>query len=251
VNSHLRYKVIDCFINGLDFDSVVELVLERAADHAGGYVCFSNVHTIVTARTDYKLRDITNNSFLSLPDGRPLSIVGRLRGVERVSRVAGPDFMLRLIGKTQKLRHYFYGSTPEVLERLITNLCASYPELQVVGAYSPPFRLLSVDEKNDVIRSIRAVNPDFVWIGLGAPKQEYWMSEVHKDLQPAILFGVGAAFDFHAGQIQRAPNWMRQCSLEWLHRLWQEPRRLWKRYLVTNSQFLYYLAVDLLRFRNY
>jgi len=232
-------------------DSAVDLVLGRAADQGGGYVCFSNVHTIVTARHDRKLRDITNNSFLSLPDGRPLSVVGRLTGVERVSRVAGPDFMLRLISKAQKMSHYFYGSTPQVIGGLVANLCARYPELHVVGAYSPPFRILSREEKIDIIQNIRAARPDFIWIGLGAPKQEYWMAEVFEELKPAILLGVGAAFDFHAGTIQRAPNWMRGCSLEWVHRLWQEPRRLWKRYLVTNSLFLYYLAVDLLRFKSY
>lgn len=222
-----------------------EYVSNRIRTGEGGYVCFSNVHTVVTARHDNRLREITNGSFLSLPDGKPLSIVGRLHGVRGVGHVAGPDFMPYFLQAVKKARHFFYGSTEETLETLKKNLARRFPAARIVGTYSPPFRDLSAEEENEVVSIVNRAKPDIVWVGLGAPKQEYWMEQHWRGFKPAILMGVGAAFDFHAGQVARAPEWMKKLSLEWLFRLSQEPRRLWKRYLVTNSLFVFYLLSDL------
>ena len=219
----------------------VQSVVQRVAQGAGGYICLSNVHTVVTSHKDIRLRGITNHSFMSMPDGKPLSIVAALCGIKDMSQVAGPDFMLEVMDKHRTLRHFFYGSTEETLELLTEKLKARFPGLNIAGTLSPPFRALQPFEASQIIATINQAKPDILWVGLGAPKQEYWMADNWKQLRPAILMGVGAAFDFHAGNASRAPEWMRRLSIEWFYRLCQEPRRLWKRYLVTNSLFFYYL----------
>ncbi len=219
----------------------VQSVIQRVAQGTGGYICFSNVHTVVTSHKDGRLRDITNHSFMSMPDGKPLSIVAGLSGIKDMSQVAGPDFMLEMLDKHRTLRHFFYGSTEETLELLTERFKTRFPGLKIAGTFSPPFRALQPREVNHITATITQAKPDIVWVGLGAPKQEYWMADNWKQLRPAILMGVGAAFDFHTGKVSRAPEWIRRLSIEWLYRLCQEPRRLWKRYLVTNSLFFYYL----------
>lgn len=242
-----RFRVLDCWISCVDMPKAAEYVRNRIGTGEGGYVCFSNVHTVVTARRDHRLREITNASFLSLPDGKPLSVVGRLLGVREVGHVAGPDFMPYFLQTAMETRHFFYGSSEETLQKLEKNLASRFPGARIVGTYSPPFRNLSADEENEIVSIVNRARPDVIWVGLGAPKQEYWMAEHWRRFKPALLMGVGAAFDFHAGQIARAPEWMKGLSLEWLFRLKQEPRRLWKRYLVTNSLFLFYLLSDRVR----
>jgi N-acetylglucosaminyldiphosphoundecaprenol N-acetyl-beta-D-mannosaminyltransferase len=180
---------------------------------------------------------------MSMPDGKPLSIVARLSNIKDMSQVAGPDFMLEMLDKHRALRHFFYGSTEETLRLLGERLRERFPGLNIAGTFSPPFRSLQPQETNQITATINQAKPDIIWVGLGAPKQEYWMADNWEQLRPAILMGVGAAFDFHAGTLARAPEWMRMASIEWLYRLLQEPRRLWKRYLVTNSLFLYYLII--------
>lgn len=237
-----RYKVIDCYISATDSAQLICAIEERITNKKGGYVCFSNAHTVVTSHHDKILRDITNESFVSAADGKPLSVVGQLMGVEGAHQVAGPDFMAHLLEHGQGIRHFFFGSTPETLEALVGNVKAKYINANVVGSYSPPFKPVSIDQiDEESVKIIKQAEPDIIWVGLGAPKQEYWMCAHEKVLAPSILMGVGAAFDFHAGCISRAPQWVRKMGFEWLHRLLQEPRRLFKRYAVTNSLFLYYV----------
>lgn len=246
VDADERYPVLDCLISRTDMPRAARSISERIRSEQGGYVCFSNVHTVVTARRDLRLRQATNDSFLSVPDGKPLSIVAKMQGIRDIGQVAGPDFMPYLIKTGGNTRHFFYGSTPATLEKLQANLARQFPEAKLVGGYSPPFRTLSETESLEIVDIIKQACPDVVWVGLGAPRQEYWMAEHWQQLKPAVLLGVGAAFDFHAGQIARAPEWMKAWSVEWIHRLCQEPRRLWKRYLVTNSLFIYYLMKNML-----
>lgn len=227
--------------------SAISDTLERVGEGLGGYVCFANVHSTVIAAMDPRLREIINNSFLTLPDGKPLAVVAKLKGYLTVDQVPGPDFMPTLIHHSKDLRHFFYGSTTAVLNALTSNLKQKFPHAIIVGSYSPPFHTSHHSESMAIIELINNTKPDIVWVGLGAPKQEYWIADNWQKLRPAILMGVGAAFDFHANTKKRAPVWMRRLGLEWLHRLAHEPKRLWRRYLVTNSLFIYYLIRDSLR----
>jgi len=243
-----NYDVIGCDIAALTMQEMVDTVLTRVQSKQGGYVCFTNVHVSVMTHDDAELKQIINSSFLSVPDGKPLYWVGKLKGLSNIEQIPGPDFFPRLLQTETPipLRHYFYGGKQEVLDKLISNIKVNYPNVDIVGAYSPPFRELTETEIEAELMNIRASNADVVWVGLGAPKQEKWMAKHSEALKPAVLFGVGAAFDFHAGTVQRAPRWAQKLGLEWLHRLLSEPRRLWKRYFYTNTMFVVYLIRDML-----
>lgn len=236
--------VIGSEISGCNLAAAFDRIIGAIDRREGGYVCFTNVHTAVLGREDVDFREITNSSLLSLADGKPIYWAGRAKGAAQISHMPGPDFMLAAITKFSIRSHYFYGSTPEVLDRLMTALREKVPSINICGAFSPPFRNLSDDEIDRHCDQIRQSGAEFVWVGLGAPRQERWMSAVWRRLTPAVLFGVGAAFDFHAGTVRRAPALVRQCGLEWAYRFAQEPRRLWRRYLVTNSLFLWYCLRD-------
>ena len=206
----------------------------------GDYICVANVHTTVRSSEDEAYRAIQNGSILTIPDGGPLSTVGRKRGATQIARTTGPDYMGEIfkISAEKGYRHYFYGSTPETLEKLVINIQKDYPGITVVGSCSPPFRELSADEDSKITEGICDAAPDFIWVGLGAPKQERWMA-AHQGRVNGLMVGVGAGFDYFAGNISRAPAFMQNHNLEWLYRLIQEPRRLFKRYLVTNSKFIW------------
>ncbi len=205
----------------------------------GDYICVSNVHTTVMSYEDASYRKIQNNALLAIPDGAPLSFVGRKRGALGMKRVTGPDYMKKILkaSKRNGWKHFFYGSTQETLDKMKKVIEEDYPGAEIVGMYSPPFRELTKQEDDDIINMINETNPDFVWIGLGAPKQERWMAS-HKGKLNGLMVGVGAAFDYCAGNIKRAPKWMQKSGLEWLYRLMQDPQRLFKRYFVTNTKFI-------------
>jgi N-acetylglucosaminyldiphosphoundecaprenol N-acetyl-beta-D-mannosaminyltransferase len=246
VSDPVRIGVIGSQISVCDSRSALDRLDERLRQGGGGYVCFTNAHAAVTGRQDARLRDVTNNSLLSVADGKSVYWLGRLKGARGIGHVAGPDFMPLALARFAERRHFFYGSTPEVLTALVAALRKRIPDLNICGTLSPPFRSLTPDETADIYRQIKQSGAEFVWVGLGAPKQEFWMADAWQFLQPAILLGVGAAFDFHAGTLRRAPHTWRLVGTEWLYRLLQEPQRLWKRYLVTNSLFIYYSFRDAL-----
>ena len=177
---------------------------------------------------------------MAIPDGGPLSSVGRKRGFSKMERTTGPDYLKEVlkISAEEGYRHYFYGSTEETLGKLRKVLEEEYPGVQIAGMYSPPFRVLSDEENCNIVQMINEADADFVWIGLGAPKQEKWMAE-HQGEIKGFMAGVGAAFDYLAGNIERAPMWMQKANLEWLYRLLQEPKRLFKRYFYTNTKFIW------------
>ena len=209
----------------------------------GRYICVSNVHTTIMASDDLSYRDIQNNAVMALPDGGPLSTVGRRRGYLDMKRITGPDLMGEIFSiSSKKFRHFFYGSTENTLYKLRENLLKQYPEIEIAGMYSPPFRPVSQEEDKETIAMINSTEPDFIWVGLGAPKQEQWMAQ-HQGKVNGLMIGVGAGFDFFAGNLKRAPIWMRKLNLEWLFRLSQEPRRLYKRYWYTNTRFLWRVMI--------
>lgn len=207
----------------------------------GNYICVSNVHTTVMACEDKEYMKIQNSSVLALPDGKPLSVLSKKWGFKNAERVTGPDLMGELFKESEEkgYKHYFYGSTEETLELLKNKLKNKYPKLNIAGMYSPPFKSEISLESDKVLNEINNRNVDFLWIGLGAPKQERWMF-THKGKVNAIMVGVGAGFDYYAEKIRRAPMWMQKCSLEWMYRLMQDPKRLFKRYVVTNTKFIYF-----------
>ena len=161
-----------------------------------------------------------------------------------MSRTTGPGYMGEIfkISAQKGYRHFFYGSTEDTLEKLRLRLESEYPGLVNAGMYSPPYRPLTDEEDQEIVTRINETKPDFLWVGLGAPKQERWMAE-HQGRVHGLMVGVGAGFDYHAGKISRAPECMQKANLEWFYRLLQEPRRLFKRYLVTNTQFIWYAVL--------
>lgn len=207
---------------------------------AGEYICVSNVHTTVMSYEKKEYCNVQNESLMAIPDGGPLSSVGKRRGYGNMERTTGPDLMREVfsISSRENYRHFFYGSTQETLDKLQKELKAKYPGIQIGGAYSPPFRELTAEEDRTIIERINEAGSDFIWVGLGAPKQEYWMAE-HKGKVNGLMIGVGAGFDYFAGNIKRAPQWMQRNNLEWLYRLIQEPGRLFTRYLKTNTKFIW------------
>ncbi len=229
-------------INVLDMEKTKKYIYDNIDELRGEYICVSNVHTTIMAHDDEAYRRVQNEAALRLPDGKPLSVVSRKRGHKDAGRVTGPDLMRVLFEEASQngLRMYFYGSTDEILKELRQKLDAQYKGINIAGMYSPPFRKLTDEEDRDIINMINDTKPDIVWIGLGAPKQEIWMNE-HKGRLNGVMIGVGAGFDYFAGRIKRAPQWMQKAGLEWLYRLMQEPKRLFKRYFVTNSKFIYLL----------
>src|SRR5690606_11237565 len=239
-----RADVLGSRISLCDRDGALEAIERSLAAGEGGYVCFSNAHTVMEGRRDPGFRAITNGSLLSLADGRPVYWVNRWRWRNAAGHVPGPDFFAYALAQRPGRRHFLYGSTPENLERLEAQIRRDFPDAVVCGTFSPPFRPLTEADRQEHAQMIRAAGAEYVWVGLGAPKQERWMAEMAAALRPAVLFGVGAAFDFQSGRVQRAPESMRRLGLVWLHRLGQEPRRLWRRYLVTKSLFLWHLATD-------
>lgn len=235
-----RCTILKTNINVTNMEDVLKTIENSLEEVRGNYICVSNVHTTVMAFRDENYRRIQNESWMSLPDGKPLSIVSKKRGFENAGRVPGPDLMPKIFEKSEekKYRHFFYGSTEQTLKMLEQKIREKYPYLEIAGMYSPPFRKLTEEEDNEIVEKINETKPDFVWVALGAPKQENWMSE-HKNKINALMIGVGAAFDFEAGTVKRAPKWMQEMCLEWFYRILQDPMRLIPRYVNTNLSFMW------------
>lgn len=239
----LQYcTILKTNINVTNMDKTIRYITEHLEELKGNYICVSNVHTTVMAFRDEYYRTIQNSGAMALPDGQPLSIVSRARGYRNAERVPGPDVMPKIFQLSEKkgYTHYFYGSSANTLGELKKVLLASYPDLKVAGMYSPPYRELTPEEDEKIIEQINAAHPDFVWVALGAPKQEIWMYQ-HRERIHSLMIGVGAAFDFIAGTVKRAPMWMQRLCLEWVYRIMQDPKRMLPRYLSTNFTFLYHV----------
>lgn len=241
--SDLKYcTILKTNINVTNMDETIAYITENLDELKGDYICVSNVHTTVMAFRDQDYRMIQNSAAMALPDGQPLSIVSRRRGYAEAKRVPGPDLMPAILDLSQEkgYSHFFYGSTENTLTHLKSQVLSRYPKLNIAGMYAPPFRDLTREEDEEIVRKINESGADFVWVALGAPKQEKWMYD-HRNIIGGLMIGVGAAFDFIAGTVKRAPMWMQKLCLEWVFRIMQNPRRLIPRYLNTNFSFLYYV----------
>lgn len=239
-------RVLGAKIDVVGWNDALGRLLGWAHARESRYVTICNVHVVTSASRDAAYREVINNSDMATPDGAPVAWMLRRQGFAEQVRISGPDLMWALCERAaqEKLPIYCYGSTDATLALLNTSLRAAFPAL-LITTESPPFRALTTEEDVAAVARMNDSGAGIVFVGLGCPKQERWMAE-HRGRVNAVMIGVGAAFDFHAGTVTRAPAWMRDNGLEWLHRLASEPGRLWKRYLVTNTLFILGAARQLL-----
>jgi N-acetylglucosaminyldiphosphoundecaprenol N-acetyl-beta-D-mannosaminyltransferase len=249
MNSQLKIlgNKIDCFKG---YPELYKSVLEnyKSGNVQRGYVTVNNVHTMMVGFWDASFQAIINKGYLSIPDGKPLEIVGRLKGKKEISRLFGPSVMEKFIdwGRSDGLSHFFFGSSEITLMKLKEAIEVKYPGAKIAGMLSPPYTPTEEWNHEEFIQKINIAKPDFIWVGLGAPKQEWWIHDHYKKIDNGILFGIGAGFDYLTGNTSHAPAWMKKFALEWLYRLIQEPGRLWKRYLKTIPQFIFFGLLELL-----
>lgn len=241
-----RANILGVGIHDIGMSQAVEAIEEAIANKRKGYVCVANVHVVMEAQDHADFRRLLNESFLTVPDGRPLVWVGRLQGSRTIEQVGGPEIMFELCDRSRErgYTHFFLGGAPGVAEQLKDVLTKRYPGLSVAGTYSPPFRPLDADEELKLQELFVRAKPDITWVGLGAPKQERFMASSLPLLDTTIMIGVGAAFDMHAGRIKDAPHWAKRCGAAWLFRLVQDPKRLASRYIRTNPRFLWEILLQ-------
>ncbi|AJG24180.1 WecB/TagA/CpsF family glycosyltransferase [Cupriavidus basilensis] len=240
-------KVLGAFIHAVTWDEAIASIHKWGASRESRYVCICNVHSVVSARSNRDFERVIQEADMTTPDGAPVAWMLRRLGFRDQQRINGPDLMLRYCEHAASTGEsvFLYGGRPETLSLLQRRLKQDFPSLQIAGSYSPPFRALTEKEDQDVVDQINASGANTVWVSLGCPKQEQWMAD-HRGRIQAVMVGVGAAFDYHAGTLSRAPGWMQRNGLEWFHRLCSEPSRLWKRYLLTNTLFIGLAAAQLL-----
>jgi N-acetylglucosaminyldiphosphoundecaprenol N-acetyl-beta-D-mannosaminyltransferase len=233
--------VIGTPIDVIGWNAAIERISKWSKARESRVVCICNAHSLVTACRDESFSEVLRKADMTTPDGYPIAKVLRWMGHGKQERINGPDLMLRYCEQAAETGEsiFLYGGQPDALHALEQSLLRQYPRLRIAGAISPPFRQMSLSEEAETINRINESGAGVVWVGLGCPKQEAWMVS-QKGRIHAVMVGVGAAFDYHAGTLKRAPLWMQRNGLEWCFRLMQEPGRLWRRYLVTNSLFIYF-----------
>jgi len=248
-----RTNILGVGVSAIDMSDAIAFSDALIRSSASGYVCVTDVHGIVEARSDQTFRNILNRSYMTTPDGMPLVWVGRSQGHKRMRRVYGPDFMLELCRHSVEkgYRHFLYGGKDGVADKLRIELVHRFPGLQIVGTYTPPFRPLSDKEEVELTSMIAAARPDILWVGLGSPKQDRFMAKYCGRLDTKLMVGVGAAFDIHAGEVKEAPQWIKNIGLQWLHRLVLEPRRLWRRYFNCVPRFIWNISLQFLHIREF
>ncbi|HXA56986.1 MAG TPA: WecB/TagA/CpsF family glycosyltransferase [Candidatus Acidoferrum sp.] len=245
--ANAKFRVLGVNVDAVQIPEVIarmeSWIAERGASH---FIAVTGMHGVTEAQRDPGFKRILNGADLAVPDGMPLVWLARRRGIQLERRVYGPELMTDFCGQTvaKSYRHFLYGGDPVVAGHLATVLQERFPGILIAGVYSPPFRPLTEAEETEITNRLNHNSIDVLWVALGCPRQERWM-HVHRDkLRVPVMVGVGAAFDFIAGAKKQAPRWMRECGLEWLFRLLQEPRRLWRRYLVYGSEFAFRVILE-------
>jgi N-acetylglucosaminyldiphosphoundecaprenol N-acetyl-beta-D-mannosaminyltransferase len=241
---------------GISVDAIdMAVALKRVAASLKGsrkcYVCVAGVHGVMEAQRSPELRDAYAGSEMTIPDGMPLTWVGHMQGHCGMRRVTGPDLMLEIFRRKEfaQVTHFLYGGREGIAEELRDKMKAKFPWTRIVGTYTPPFRELSRTETDDFTNRIEKLKPDIIWIGISCPRQEVFMASRLPELNTKLMFGVGAAFDYHTGHIRDCADWIKLAGLQWLHRLLQNPRRLWRRYLTTNPAFIWHITRQMWRER--
>lgn len=239
-------------IDSVTWDSALSKIIEWAQKGASRFICICNAHSVVTAKTSPDFMTVLNSSDMATPDGASVAWLMRILGKKKQDRINGPDLMWRILSTlnekgsaASEFGVFLYGNTEKTNSLLISSIANNFPNIVISGCISPPFRALSIEEDSAIVEAINTSNAKLIFVSLGCPKQERWMYEHQRSIR-GVMLGVGAAFDYHAGVIRRAPVWMRKAGMEWFHRLCSEPRRLWKRYLLTNTLFIYFAIYQLL-----
>jgi N-acetylglucosaminyldiphosphoundecaprenol N-acetyl-beta-D-mannosaminyltransferase len=248
-----RINVLGVGITPLNLPLAVAKFQKAIENRTKGYICVTGVHGVSEAQENPGFRAILNGSFMNTPDGMPMVWMGRLKGHPEMSRVYGPDLLLEIcrVSEQTKWRHFFYGGAPGAAEELVASLLARFPQFPVAGTYTPPFRPLNAEEREDLRALVANTKPDIIWVGLSTPKQEAFMAEALPWLDTTLMVGVGAAFDLLSGRVKQAPRWIQRSGFEWLYRTLQEPRRLWKRYFKNNPLFVGRVFLQLTGLRRY
>jgi N-acetylglucosaminyldiphosphoundecaprenol N-acetyl-beta-D-mannosaminyltransferase len=245
--------VLGVEVQALNMNQVLEQIASHLRRRQKGYLCCVNVHGVMQARRDPDLAAAYAGAALAIADGMPIAWVGRLQGQGHMDRVAGPDLMREVFLRPEfaPCSHFFYGGAEGVAEDLAGSFRRLAPQARIVGTFTPPFRELTLLEESGLIAAINRARPDIIWVGIGTPKQDKFMRRMLPKLQTCLMFGVGAAFDFHTGRLRDCPPWVKQAGMQWLHRLFQDPKRLWLRYLRDNPAFLWHVGLQLSGLRTY
>jgi N-acetylglucosaminyldiphosphoundecaprenol N-acetyl-beta-D-mannosaminyltransferase len=246
-------KLLGISVEALDMELALNRIARELQARRKGYICMTGVHGIMEAQRNSELAAIYASSSINVPDGAPTAWVGRWQGHKKMQRVAGPDLMREVFRRKEfaGCTHFLYGGEEHVAEQLRERFTRQYPWARIVGTCTPPFRDLNPEEEQLLIARVRELKPDIIWVGISTPKQERFMHRYLHLLDTTLMFGVGAAYDFHTGRIHDAPQWVKTIGMQWLHRLMQDPRRLWKRYLRNNPAFLWHIALQLSGLRQY
>jgi N-acetylglucosaminyldiphosphoundecaprenol N-acetyl-beta-D-mannosaminyltransferase len=247
-----RANVLGVGVDAVDMEGALARIAQHLEGGGKGYVCAIGVHGILEALGSERLASTFAQSILNVPDGTPTVWVGRLQGFRAMDHVTGPALMRAIVGAAgfSSRSHFLYGGKPGVAEELAEAMRRQAPWIKIAGTYTPPFRELTADEEDTLIAQINAARPDFIWVGISTPRQDLWMRRMLPYLDTRIMFGVGAAFDFLTGRVRECPDWMKRAGFHWLHRLQQDPKRLWRRN-VGNIAFLWHIALQGIGLRSY
>jgi len=248
-----RANVLGVGVHAVNLPLAASLIDQAVSQGRKGYVCVTGVHGVMEAQRNVRFKETLDRAMLVVPDGVPTVWIGRWEGFRDMSRVFGPDLMREVCRQSVSTgrTHFLYGGRPGIAEALRRNLEKSYHGIRIAGTYTPPFQPLSADEKAELHQMFLELAPDVVWIGLSTPKQEQFMAEHLGSLNCKVMIGVGAAFDLLTGNTKDAPEWIKSAGLQWFHRLFQEPSRLWKRYLINNSSFLIQVTLQFTGIKRY
>ena len=246
-------QVLGVNVDAIDMDGALEHISTMLQSSQKGYICLAGVHGVMEARRSSQLAQVYSGSEMTIPDGMPLVWVGHIQGYTAMERVTGPDLMLEVFRRKEfsHVTHFLYGGVDSVADELRDKLRELFPWATIVGTYTPPFSEPSTSEQKELIATIGELKPDIIWVGIGCPRQEMFMARYLPLLETKLMFGVGAAFDYHTGRIRDCAEWIKRAGLQWLHRLIQDPRRLWRRYLRNNPAFLWHIAWQISGLRRY
>ena len=247
------FKILGIRITATNIYECKTLINNAINGKINQYIVIRDVHGIVQSHKSQAVKVAHDHAAYVLPDGMPLVWIGKIKGSKSIDRCYGPDLMLAIMGESVEkgYKHFFYGGNSGVANRLKSEMENRYPGVKIVGTYSPPFRPLNKSEELELENLIDELKPDILWVGLSTPKQELFMYENLNKLNAKLMIGVGAAFDFHTGIIKQAPALVQRLGFEWAYRIFQEPRRLWKRYLISIPTFIFYYILELLKLKNF